>query len=45
MNIETILLNLAVRFESFYHKWMTDDEPFDASWMNVEKWKGTHAAR
>lgn len=41
MNIEKILLNLAIRFESFYQKWMVDDEPFDASWMDPKKWRAT----
>ena len=41
MNIEKILLNLAVRFESFYQKWMTDDEPYDTAWMDPKKWKET----
>ena len=41
MNIEKILLNLAVRFESFYQKWMTDDESFDPTWMDAKKWRAT----
>lgn len=39
MNIEKILLNLAIRFESFYQKWISDDENFDATWMDPKKWR------
>ena len=41
MDIEKILLNLAVRFENFYQKWLRDNEAFDASWMDAGKWKET----
>ena len=40
MDIEKLLLNLAIRFESFYQKWMTDDEPYQP-WMDPKKWKAT----
>lgn len=41
MNIEKILLNLSIRFEEFYKTWLSDNEDFDASWMDPKKWKET----
>lgn len=41
MDIRKLLLTVAVRFEELYKKWMTDDEPFDAAWMDPNKWKAT----
>ena len=40
MDIEKILLNLAVRFDNFYRTWLKDDEPYQP-WMDVERWKAT----
>ena len=45
MDIEKLLLNLAIRFEAFYQKWVSDDEPFDASWMDARRWKETRPTR
>ena len=44
MDLEKILLNLAIRFEAFYQKWMTDDEPYQP-WMDIDRWKSTRPAR
>lgn len=44
MNIEKMLLNLAVRFETFYQKWISDDEPYQP-WMDVQRWKETRPTR
>lgn len=41
MDIGKLLLAVSIRFEEFYRTWMTDDEPFDAAWMDLNRWKET----